>query len=63
MILLILGLRAFVGLVLNLRAILPLPVAALALVLALASGWLVLGDQISRIRMTAYAVAPQLAAP
>jgi len=62
-ILVIVGLRAFAGLVLNLRAILPLPVAALALVLALASGWVVLGDQISRVRMTAYAVAPQLAAP
>jgi hypothetical protein len=62
-ILVIVGLRALAGLVLNLRAILPLPVTALALVLALASGWLVLGDQISRVRMTAYAVAPQLAAP
>jgi hypothetical protein len=63
LILLLIGLRAFAGLLLNLRAILPLPVAALALVLALVSGWLVLGDQISRVRMTAYAVAPQLAAP
>lgn len=60
-ILLIIGVRAFAGLVLNLRAILPLPAAALALVLALASGWIVLGDQISRVRMTAYAVAPQIA--
>lgn len=62
-ILLLIGVRAFAGLLLNLRAILPLPVAALALVLALVSGWLVLGDQVSRVRMTAYAVAPQLAAP
>ena len=62
-IVLVIGLRAFAGLVLNLRAILPLPIAALALVLALASGWIVLGDQISRMRMTAYAIAPQLASP
>jgi len=57
------GLRALAGLALNLRAMLPLPVAALALVLALASGAIVLGDQVSRVRMTAYAIAPQLAAP
>lgn len=62
-ILVILGLRALAGLVLNLRAILPLPVAALSLVLALASGWIVLGDQVSRVGMTAYAIAPQLASP
>ena len=60
-VLLTIGLRAFVGLGLNLRAILPLPAAALALVLALASGAIVLGDQVSRVRMTAYAIAPQLA--
>ncbi len=62
-ILLVVGLRALAGLALNLRAILPLPVAALALVLALASGSIVLGDQVSRVRMTAYAIAPQLASP
>jgi hypothetical protein len=62
-IVLVIGLRVLAGLVLNLRAILPSPVAALALVLALASGWIVLGDQISRLRMTAYAIAPQLASP
>jgi hypothetical protein len=61
--LLLIGLRAIGGLALNLRAMLPLPVAALALVLALASGAIVLGDQVSRVRMTAYAIAPQLAAP
>jgi hypothetical protein len=55
--------RAFAGLVLNLRAILPLPLAALALVLALASGYVVVGDQVSRVRMTAYAIVPQLAPP
>lgn len=62
-VLLVIGLRALAGLALNLRAILPLPVAGLALALALASGWIVLGDQISRVRMTAYAIAPQLASP
>lgn len=60
---LVIGLRALAGLALNLRAMLPLPVAALALVLALASGAIVLGDQVSRVRMTAYAIAPQLAPP
>jgi len=62
-VMLAIGLRAFVGLGLNLRAVLPLPAAALALVLALASGSVVLGDQVSRVRMTAYAIAPQLAPP
>lgn len=62
-VLLIVVARAFLGLVLNLAAILPLPVAAVALLLALVSGWFVLADQVSRVRMTAYAVAPQLAAP
>jgi hypothetical protein len=62
-ILLVIGLRALAGLALNLRAMLPLPVAALALVLALASGAVVLSDQVSRVRMTAYAIAPQLASP
>ncbi|TME62059.1 MAG: hypothetical protein E6I54_09060 [Chloroflexi bacterium] len=60
---LLVGLRALAGLVLNLRAMLPLPATALALLLALASGWIVLGDQVSRIRMTAYAIAPELASP
>jgi hypothetical protein len=62
-VLLAIGLRALAGLALNLRAMLPLPVAALAFVLALASGAVVPGDQVSRIRMTAYAIAPQLAPP
>jgi hypothetical protein len=59
----IIALRAFAGLALNLHAILPLPVAALAVILALASGAIVLGDQVSRVRMTAYAIAPQIASP
>jgi hypothetical protein len=62
-VLLVIGLRALAGLALNLRAMLPLPVAALAFVLALASGAIVLGDQVARVRMTAYAIAPQLAPP
>src|SRR5438876_6367690 len=53
---LVVGLRALGGLALNLRAILPLPAAALALLLALASGRIVLGYQVSRIGMTAYAM-------
>lgn len=60
-VLLVLVLRALAGLALNLRAMLPLPVAALAFVLAVVSGAIVLGDQVSRARMTAYAIAPQLA--
>ena len=62
-VMLVIGLRALAGLGLNLQAILPLPVAVLALVLALASGAIVLGDQVSRVRMTAYAIVPQLASP
>jgi hypothetical protein len=62
-VLLVIALRALAGLGLNLRAMLPLPVAALALLLALASGAIVLGDQVSRVRMTSYAIAPQLAPP
>ena len=58
---LVIGLRALAGLALNLRAVLPLPAAALALLLALGSGWVVLGDQVSRVRMTAYAILPELA--
>ncbi len=55
--------RVLAGLALNLRALLPLPVAGLALVLVLAGCAIVLPDQVSRLRMTAYAIAPQLAAP
>jgi hypothetical protein len=57
----IIALRAVAGLALNLLAILPVPAAALALLLALGSGWIVLGDQVSRVRMTAYTIAPELA--
>jgi hypothetical protein len=53
--------RALAGLAMNLAAILPLPLVALALALILGGGDLVLGDQISRSRFTAYAIAPDLA--
>jgi hypothetical protein len=62
-IVLVVGLRALAGLALNVRAIVPLPAAVLALLLAVISGGVVLGDQVSRVRMTAYAIAPELAAP
>ena len=55
--------RALAGLALNLRAVLPLPAAALALALVLTGFLVVLPDQASRVRMTAYAIAPRLAAP
>jgi hypothetical protein len=61
--LMVIGLRALAGLALHLGAILPLHVAAVALVLALASGAIILSDQVARVRMTAYAIAPQLAPP
>jgi hypothetical protein len=59
----VIALRALAALAFNLRAILPLPVAALALVLALVSGAFTLSDQVARVRMTAYAIAPELAPP
>ena len=55
--------RALAGLALNLRAVLPLPAAALALALVLTGFFVVLPDQASRVRMTGYAIAPRLAAP
>src|SRR2546426_121080 len=55
--------RALAGLALNLRAVLPLPAAALALALVLTGFLVVLPDQASRVRMTGYAIAPRLAAP
>ena len=55
--------RALAGLVLNLAALLPPTLAAVALVLVVVSGWFSMQDQISRVRFTAYAIAPQLAPP
>ena len=57
------ALRALAGVVLNLDALLPRPLAAIALMLVIASGWFTMQDQISRVRFTAYAIAPQLAPP
>lgn len=61
LVLVVVGVRVLAGLALNLRAILPLPVAAMTLVLAIGTAAFVLGDQVARVRMTAYAIAPQLA--
>jgi hypothetical protein len=47
--------------VLNVAAVLPPPLAAVALVLVPLGAQVTLGDQISRIRMTAYVVEPALA--
>lgn len=53
--------RILAGIALNLRALLPLPLAALAVVLTLGSGWLALQDQVARVRAVTYAYAPGLA--
>ena len=53
-------LRAVAGLAINLRALLSLPLAAVLLVVMLATSALVMQDQISRVRFASYAVAPQL---
>jgi hypothetical protein len=55
--------RALLGIVLNVGAILPRPLAVIALVLVVVSGWISMQDQISRVRFTVYAIAPQLAPP
>ena len=55
----LLALRALVGLGLNIRAILPPAVAAVALLVVIVLGAFVLGDQISRMRFLSYAVVPQ----
>lgn len=56
----LLALRVLLGVGLNIRAILPPAVAAVAFVLVTALGALVLGDQVSRMRFLSYALAPQL---
>lgn len=55
--------RTLAGLILNFRAILPPALAVVALALVLGASALVLTDQLTRAGMTAYAIAPQLAAP
>lgn len=59
--LLVVFVRVLAGLALNLRALLPLPLAAFALALTLGSGWLALQDQVARVRAVTYAYAPGLA--
>lgn len=56
-----LALRLAAGLVLNLRAILPGALAAVAVALVIVSGWAALQDQIARLRAVTYAYVPQLA--
>ena len=57
---LVLAVRVLIGVGLNIRAILPPAVAAVAFVLVSALGAFVLGDQVSRMRFLSYALAPQL---
>jgi len=52
--------RVVVGLALNIRGILPPAIAAMAFVVVIVLGALVLNDEISRMRFLAYAVAPQI---
>lgn len=57
---LVLVARVVVGMGLNMRAILPPAIALVSFVVVLALGAVVLGDQVSRMRFLAYAIAPQL---
>ena len=52
------SLRVVIGLALNMRSILPPAVAAVAFIVVLLVGSLVLGDQVSRMRFLTYAIAP-----
>jgi hypothetical protein len=52
------ALRVVAGLALNMRSILPPAIAAVAFLVVVALGALVLGDQISRVRFLTYAIAP-----
>jgi len=54
-----LALRVVVGLALNIRGILPPAIAAVAFIVVIMLGALVLGDQVSRMRFLSYAVVPQ----
>src|SRR4029079_6895774 len=56
-----LALRVVVGLALNIRGILPPAIAAVAFIVVIVLGTLVLGDQVSRMRFLSYAVVPQTA--
>ncbi|HZP95008.1 MAG TPA: hypothetical protein VFC31_01550 [Candidatus Limnocylindria bacterium] len=61
-IVLVLLLRVVIGVALNIRGILPPLIAVVTFVVVIALGAFVLGDQISRMRFLAYAVAPPLVA-
>ncbi|HCU94193.1 MAG TPA: hypothetical protein DHU96_16295 [Actinobacteria bacterium] len=52
--------RVLAGIVLNLRGILPPALAAVTLVIVLASGAFVLSDQVSRLRFVTYTIQPDL---
>lgn len=52
--------RMLLGIALNLLGILPAALAAVAFAVVLASGWLVLSDQVSRLRFVTYAIQPEL---
>jgi len=54
------ALRVLIGVGLNIWAILPPIVAAVAIVLVTVIGALVLGDQVSRMRFLSYTLAPQI---
>lgn len=57
---LVLGVRVLIGLVLNIRGILPPAIAVVAFVVVMLLGSFVLGDQISRMRFLSYAIVPRL---
>src|SRR6185503_1452078 len=58
LVVLAMALRVFVGLALNMRSILPPAIAAVAFLIVVGLGALVLGDQVSRVRFLTYAIAP-----
>ncbi len=52
--------RVLAGIALNVRSILPPALAVVAFVVVLVSGWLVLADEVSRLRFVTYALEPRL---
>ncbi len=57
---LVLVARVVIGIGLNMRAILPPGIASVSFIVVIVLSVFVLGDQVSRVRYLAYAVAPQL---
>lgn len=57
---LLLAVRVMIGIALNVRSILPSAIAPVAFVVVLLLGWLVLSDEVSRMRFLGYAIAPQV---